>query len=160
MMGLAPHQQRVVIEKQELDDRLRALTAFLNTETFPYTVKDVTERGRLLSQETAMKEYSEILADRIANFPTKKTPVETKDPIITMSDIDQFAYLLAKWHKEKVKVLEHVLDVPEETVLNLNGTEITLSGDVLAGFQAGLSVALMELGNLPFVVETTDTVTQ
>lgn len=107
-----------------------------------------------------MKEYSEILADRIANFPTKKTPMETKDPIITMSDIDQFAYLLAKWHKEKVKVLEHVLDVPEETVLNLNGTEITLSGDVLAGFQAGLSVALMELGNLPFVVETTDTVTQ
>ena len=86
-------------------------------------------------------------------------PHQQRD-IIAMNDIDQFAYLLAKWHKAKIKVLEHVLDVPEETVLNLNDTEITLSGDVLAGFKAGLSVALMELGNLPFVVETADTTIQ
>lgn len=65
-MSLLPHQERVVAEKQELDDKLNALEKFLWSQKFQTLPQD--EKGRLGDQLTAMKRYSDILGKRIAAF--------------------------------------------------------------------------------------------
>lgn len=65
---LPPHQQRVLIEKAQLDDRLGKLTAFISSPKFIEIVRDEDERGRLVAKEECMKYYSAILAERIAAF--------------------------------------------------------------------------------------------
>lgn len=64
--ALAPHQQRVVDEKAELDERLEKLVAFTKTPIFAGL--DSAERNRLDKQAEAMTMYSYILFDRIAAF--------------------------------------------------------------------------------------------
>jgi hypothetical protein len=64
--GLAPHQQRVVDEKAELDERLRKLMSFTCTPTF--SALPGPERDRLAKQADTMAKYSEILGERIAEF--------------------------------------------------------------------------------------------
>lgn len=68
MKTLAPHQQRVVQEKEELDEKLSKISAFIDSPNFTITVKDENEIARLVCQEEIMKDYSEILAERIAAF--------------------------------------------------------------------------------------------
>ena len=65
---LAPHQQRVVDEKRDLDEKLQKLTAFIGSETFASIVQDEAERGRLARQEETMTNYSAILTERISSF--------------------------------------------------------------------------------------------
>lgn len=65
-MSLKPHQQRVVEEKAELDDKLTKLGAALNGGLREKV--SVDEFSLLCEQERVMREYSEILARRIANF--------------------------------------------------------------------------------------------
>lgn len=60
------HQQRVVDEKSELDDRLNKLTAFFDKPIFAAVPED--EQGRLLRQREIMGQYSQILGERIAAF--------------------------------------------------------------------------------------------
>jgi hypothetical protein len=61
-----PHQQRVIDEKTELDMKLIALTSFFSTDIF----KGLNQKNQdlLTSQEVAMDEYSQILAERISLF--------------------------------------------------------------------------------------------
>lgn len=66
MTQLAPHQQRVVDEQAELDDRRTKLTAFYSTPIFHGLPE--SEQSRLLRQGVAMRTYSEILGERIAAF--------------------------------------------------------------------------------------------
>lgn len=66
MPQLAPHQQRVVDEKQELDDKREKLIAFYSAPIFHGLPE--SEQTRLLRQGVAMRTYSEILAERIAAF--------------------------------------------------------------------------------------------
>ena len=68
MKTLAPHQQRVVQEKEELDEKLSKLSAFIDSPNFTITVNDGNEIALLICQEEIMKDYSEILAERIAAF--------------------------------------------------------------------------------------------
>ena len=63
-----PHQQRVIEEKRELDEKLQKLTLFISSEKFCEIVRSEEERGRLVCQEEAMKYYSEILGERIEAF--------------------------------------------------------------------------------------------
>lgn len=63
-----PHQQRVVDEKRELDEKIQKLTAFVYSEKLTSVVKDDDERRRLLQQDELMRQYSRILSERIANF--------------------------------------------------------------------------------------------
>lgn len=63
---MPPHQQRVVDEKTELDERRAKLDAFYSTPIFHGLPE--SEQSRLLSQGVAMRTYSEILGERIANF--------------------------------------------------------------------------------------------
>lgn len=66
MPTLQPHQQRVVVEKAELDLKLNALNEFTGTETF----QDLPSEDRWLldQQYQAMSAYSAVLARRIARF--------------------------------------------------------------------------------------------
>ena len=68
MNTLAPHQQRVVQEKEELDEKLSKLSTFIDSPNFTNIVNDEDEVARLVCQEEIMKDYSEILAERIAAF--------------------------------------------------------------------------------------------
>ncbi len=64
---MQPHQQRVVDEKTELDDKMVKLFAFVNTNpVFDSLPKD--EQIRLKCQLNIMGFYSEILKARIAAF--------------------------------------------------------------------------------------------
>lgn len=64
---MLPHKQRVVEEKEQLEDRLTKLTSFISTShLFPALPK--AEQKRLLRQLKVMQEYSEILSERIAAF--------------------------------------------------------------------------------------------
>lgn len=61
-----PHQQRVVDEKAELDEKRAKLDAFFETERF--NTLDIAEQARMRYQAVAMKEYSSVLGERIAAF--------------------------------------------------------------------------------------------
>jgi len=61
-----PHQQRVVTEKQELDTKIEKLDAFRHGDI--YHTLSVAERDRLTRQYAHMKDYSNVLGERIAAF--------------------------------------------------------------------------------------------
>lgn len=63
---MKPHQERVVTEKNELDEKRGKLTAFIGGET--YRTLDQVEQSRLNRQLEAMTLYSNILGERIAAF--------------------------------------------------------------------------------------------
>ena len=65
--GLPPHQQRVVAEKAELDDKRVKLDTFMNGEKF-HVVCNEDERIRMIDQYNAMTTYSKVLGERIAAF--------------------------------------------------------------------------------------------
>lgn len=65
-MKLLPHQQRVVEEKRELDEKREKLSTFMGTPT--YAALDVEERMLLVGQRSYMRGYSITLGDRIARF--------------------------------------------------------------------------------------------
>ena len=64
--GLLPHQQRVVEEKYELDQKLCKLLPFFQTEVFSSLPE--AERSRLRNQARFMDGYSAVLGERIAAF--------------------------------------------------------------------------------------------
>ena len=66
---MAPHQERVVQEKKELDEKLAKLDAFGRTDFYKTLPSD--EQGRLNRQHSVMEEYSRILGERIAAFPAE-----------------------------------------------------------------------------------------
>lgn len=63
---LQPHQQRVVTEKAELDEKLEKLHVFFGTEIFAGL--DDAEMDRLQRQAHHMEDYSAVLGERIAAF--------------------------------------------------------------------------------------------
>jgi hypothetical protein len=63
---MQPHQERVVLEKKELDDKLSKLRLFFTSHVFE--TLDSNEQSRLRRQENAMHDYSEVLGERIAAF--------------------------------------------------------------------------------------------
>lgn len=63
---MLPHQQRVVDEKTELDDKLTKLTAFFSNSIFLNL--DSAEQVRLQTQAKHMQGYSDVLGERIVAF--------------------------------------------------------------------------------------------
>lgn len=63
---MQPHQQRVVDEKADLDDKRAKLLAFFNTDLFRGL--DQAEKDRLRTQHGIMGVYADILNQRIAAF--------------------------------------------------------------------------------------------
>lgn len=64
--AMQPHQQRVVDEKTDLDDKCAKLASFIGGPVF-IGLPD-PEQSRLRQQAHAMAAYSLILGDRIAAF--------------------------------------------------------------------------------------------
>lgn len=60
------YQERVVQEKQELDDRILRLTEFTLSHNFEGV--NLYEQQRLTKQLQIMLELSSVLGERIANF--------------------------------------------------------------------------------------------
>lgn len=65
--AIPPHQQRVIDEKRELDERLTKLGDFIDGNAF-FATLPASEQMDLKSQRTVMQTYSCILSDRIARF--------------------------------------------------------------------------------------------
>ena len=63
-----PHQQRVLTEKEELDEKIEKLYEFVVSDKFTSVVKNVQEQILLFQQLTAMQSYSKILKARIQFF--------------------------------------------------------------------------------------------
>lgn len=61
-----PHQQRVLAEAVELDERLQKLSAFIDGEAFKEI--DADEQARLTAQAGAMASYLAVLQERIGAF--------------------------------------------------------------------------------------------
>lgn len=68
---LQPHQQRVVEERDQLQERTVKLRAFFATETFGSLEKE--ERDDLVRQSAIMGQYLAVLGRRVERF-TKKEP--------------------------------------------------------------------------------------
>ncbi len=64
---MQPHQERVVAEKKELDDKREKLGAFIEGKIYQSLIQE--EQHRLSQQAIAMTTYSRILGERIAAFP-------------------------------------------------------------------------------------------
>ena len=62
--------------------------------------------------------------------------------------------MLSSWHTKKVATLKHMQNIPETAEVSI-GTDapIVITGEFRKGFQLGISLALAELGELPFVAE-------
>ena len=63
--GMKPFQARVIVEKHELDDKRYRLMNFLATNA---NTLHPEERDRLNRQLDLMRQYSGVLAERIAAF--------------------------------------------------------------------------------------------
>lgn len=63
----APHQQRVIDERIDLDVKIHALDKFITSNTL-FDGLPVAEQTRMQLQLMAMRLYSHILGDRIAAF--------------------------------------------------------------------------------------------
>ena len=63
---MQPHQQRVVEERVELDNKMDKLSKFLDTNTY-YNLSE-GEKGRLVEQLGVMNQYRDVLDRRIAAF--------------------------------------------------------------------------------------------
>ncbi len=63
---MQPHQERVVTEKKELDQKIDKLDTFRAGQIFAGLPED--EQNRLNAQLSFMRSYSGVLADRIAAF--------------------------------------------------------------------------------------------
>lgn len=74
---LEPHQQRVVVEKTALDELVSKLDTFIASSPI-FQGLDEAERERLVRQLSCMREYSDILAERVAVFPAAPAPTPKK----------------------------------------------------------------------------------
>jgi hypothetical protein len=85
--------------------------------------------------------------------PEAAETVET----IQVDDLNQFVTLLNRWHDTKVRLLKHMEQIPEGTVIEIDGKDEEFTGDLRRGFMLGITVSLSELGNLPFAAEVDET---
>lgn len=84
---------------------------------------------------------------------------ETNQDTVPVQDLNQFVALLSHWHTNRVATMEHMLQIPDGSEVELgmpDGSKHShvLTGDKRDGFLIGLNFALMEFGQLPFVAET------
>lgn len=64
---MQPHQQRVVEEKNELDEKLSKLSAFIDNSELFFKLSE-EDQDLLGRQEDIMKKYSQVLRERIQLF--------------------------------------------------------------------------------------------
>ena len=78
---------------------------------------------------------------------------QIKDTIVVDS-IEHFITITMAWHKKKVQILKQMREIPKGSEVAVDGGDpVVLSDAGLAGFQAGIDLAIIELGTLPFAAE-------
>ena len=83
-----------------------------------------------------------------------------KPELIPIQNIDHFIHLIVGWHNNRVALLKHMMALPAGTEMQVDENKtVVMDGERLEGFKDGLGLALMELGDLPFVVETEEPTT-
>ena len=60
---MSDYDERIIIEKQDIDKKINCLIAFMDTNGF--TLINPKEKKRLEKQLLIMEEYSKILSERI-----------------------------------------------------------------------------------------------
>ena len=79
-----------------------------------------------------------------------------KPETIEVNDLDHFIKLLVRWHDTKCRLLKHMEEIPEDAVVEIDGVDHTFTPEMRQGFKLGITIALAELGQLPFGFETDD----
>jgi len=64
---MKPHEERVVVEADELAIKVQSLTDFMDGNYFKESI-DSEEQFRLTNQLTYMNKYLRVLKERIENF--------------------------------------------------------------------------------------------
>lgn len=116
------------------------------------------EVGRNIAKANAVQKIWPLLGyqlkERLFQAEQAKAAAQANSDMLLIDDVDQFAVLITDWHSRKVAVLEHMMSVPAGTEMEVSGecepTTLILTADILDGFRAGLGLALIELGELPF----------
>lgn len=76
-----------------------------------------------------------------------------KAETIQVTDLNQFVTLLIRWHDTKVRLLKHMEQIPEDAVVEIDGVDHAFTPEMRQGFNLGITIALSELGTLPFAAE-------
>ncbi len=80
------------------------------------------------------------------------SPALQQEPLVQITNLDQFVGIMTLWHKEKVQACKHLLAIPNGSVFEIEGKQLKMHGVTLKGFRLGIELALMQLGELPFEV--------
>lgn len=72
---------------------------------------------------------------------------------IEVTDLDQFVRMLIAWHDTKCRLLKHMLDIPADATVEIDGVDQPFTPEMRQGFALGIDIALAELGTLPFAAE-------
>ena len=71
--------------------------------------------------------------------------------ITPIEDVDQFVELFQKWHSLRVSGLEKIVQADVGTVIQIEEVPMTLQGDTLLAFRAGVQVCLELFRESPLV---------
>ena len=71
--------------------------------------------------------------------------------ITLIEDVDQFVELFQKWHGLRVRGLEKIVQADEGTAIQIGESPLTLQGDTLLAFRAGVQVCLELFRESPLV---------
>ena len=71
--------------------------------------------------------------------------------ITLIEDVDQFVELFQKWHGLRVRGLEKIIQADEGTTIQIGESPLTLQGDALLAFRAGIQVCLELFKESPLV---------
>ena len=71
--------------------------------------------------------------------------------ITLIEDLDHLAELFHKWHSLRVHGLERIIQADEGTAIQIGESPLTLQGDALLAFRAGIQVCLELFKESPLV---------
>ena len=71
--------------------------------------------------------------------------------ITLIEDVDQFVALFQNWHGLRVRGLEKIIQADEGTAIQIGESPLTLQGDTLLAFRAGIQVCLELFRDSPLV---------
>ena len=71
--------------------------------------------------------------------------------ITLIEDLDHLAELFHKWHSLRVRGLERIIQADEGTAIQIGESPLTLQGDALLAFRAGIQVCLELFKESPLV---------
>ena len=71
--------------------------------------------------------------------------------ITLIEDLDHYVELFQKWHSLRVRGLERIIQADEGTAIQSGESPLTLQGDALLAFRAGIQVCLELFKESPLV---------